>query len=480
MKLITTLLFNFAFSFAFVPNVNIQQHQKEVNQFSSSLDIIEDISLNNLLHINDKSDISSYQLSNGIKFDSGRLILSKLDSLWSNQNIPQRDFTIELIFRSTGKTKDIQFDDNNLSLWIYNDVVSTIGSKNFDGFKISINNFQQQGLKLFNNDGSSSGDKYTLEESIGDCGFRYLESDVPFTIRISYSSERNWFKIQVDNNLCFKTDKIKIPEDNNYRFGLTSFVNEQSLESFEILSIKIWDKLTEDSIDDHGVIIDGELKIDTINKVIDDDDHVKPSVVRESLMERARKHREEMLQIEKQTQQQQPNSGQDFSIILDRLNDLEFSIADLSKIVGSSSTSSSSSNSGEFSKQDFQDLKNSLDQTQLQISNLQSTISKQYIELLQSISELNKKVIGEVREQHYGMEELSKKVDLLMNEHKEVAYQYQKQKNQEPQINIGANGNDSVVDKLIKWILIPLVIVLLVLVVFVYRLRHDIKHSKLL
>ncbi|KAI5962655.1 uncharacterized protein KGF55_003731 [Candida pseudojiufengensis] len=492
MKFIFYLLVNLALAIAYIPDINIDQHQQQQQQQQQlntkpTSEIIDELSLNNLLQINYKSDISTYQLSNGIKFDSGRLLFSKLDSMWSNLNLPtSNEFTIEIVFRSTGKSQDIRFSDNNLAIWIYDDSISTIGSKNFDGFKFLINNNQQQGLKIFNNDGSDA-EKFNLDESLGDCQFRYLESDVPFTLRISYSNLKNWFKIQVDNNLCFKTNHVKIPVG-NYKLGLTSFINSQSNEEFEILGLKVWDKVIEDAIDDHGIMIDGELKVDTITKVVDTpkDDHVRPNVVRESLMERARKHREEMLMMEQQMNQNNEIKNQpDLSIVLDRLNDLEFSIADLSKIVGSNGISSSSSSSNSPSSQEISELKELIQQSQSVVNNLQNIIAKQYIELLDSVSQLNQKLIGEVREQHFGMEEISKKVDLLMNEHKEVKYQYQKQKIEEESLNSNdkprISNNDGVIfDKIIKWILIPLIIVLLALVVFVYRLRHDIKHSKLL
>lgn len=62
-----------------------------------------------------------------------------------------------------------------------------------------------------------------------------------------------------------------------------------------------------------------------------------------------------------------------------------------------------------------------------------------------------------------------------MNNHKEISYQYQNAKESD-----SPNGVGTTVDVLMKWVLFPLMLILLVLVVFVYRLRHDIKHSKLL
>lgn len=85
-------------------------------------------------------------------------------------------------------------------------------------------------------------------------------------------------------------------------------------------------------------------------------------------------------------------------------------------------------------------------------------------------------MIGEVREQQYSMEEIGKKVDLLMANHKEISYQYKQQGTALDQYS----NQSGIANTLIKWILIPVVAVIIVLTVVVSRLRHDIKHSKLL
>ena len=340
-----------------------------------------------------------------------------------------------------------------------------------------------QGLKIFNNDGTNNVDN-GLDVSIGDCQFRYLESDVPFTLRISYSDK--WFKVQVDNNLCFKTDKIKLPQNQNFKLGVTSNTNSQSQETFEILAIKVWDKLTEDALDDHGLMVEGELKVD-VKKIVDgsqqiqDEDHVKPRVIRESLMERARKHREEMERAQNLDISNIGSQNNDFLLILDKLNHLEYLVNDLPNSYNPSSQGTKNDQVGGALSQSQNDITNAIKETRDTINGLKETFVQQYAQLLQAVSDLNHKVIGEVREQHYGMEEIGKKVDLLMSEHKEVQHQYKKQSEQMGQKSAHVvSPSDSTFDKLIKWILIPLMIVLLALVVFVYRLRHDIKHSKLL
>lgn len=277
-----------------------------------------------------------------------------------------------------------------------------------------------------------------------------------------------------------------MPQNQNFKLGVTSNTNSQSQETFEILAIKVWDKLTEDALDDHGLMVEGELKVD-VKKIVDgsqqiqDEDHVKPRVIRESLMERARKHREEMERAQNLDISNIGSQNNDFLLILDKLNHLEYLVNDLPNSYNPSSQGTKNDQVGGALSQSQNDITNAIKETRDTINGLKETFVQQYAQLLQAVSDLNHKVIGEVREQHYGMEEIGKKVDLLMSEHKEVQHQYKKQSEQMGQKSAHVvSPSDSTFDKLIKWILIPLMIVLLALVVFVYRLRHDIKHSKLL
>ncbi|KAI3405219.2 hypothetical protein KGF56_001963 [Candida oxycetoniae] len=487
MRFGISLVISAALSAGFVPNANLkQQYQQEQEALKISSQALSSISLPNLLEINGVDEIVNYDVSSGVLYDQGRLVMGKSGSIWSNANIPTgqgqgQAFTIEIVFRSSGKSHDMLFPDNKLALWLV-DSSSVAQLNKYDGFKFMINNRDQQGLKIFNNDGSlENDDDGALQKSIGDCQFRYLESDVPFTLRVSYS-DNNWFKVQIDNNLCFKTDRIQLPRNSNYKLGATSFINPQSQELFEILAVKVWDELTEDAIDDHGLMVDGELKIDVEQKVVDGDSQAQNAnnlAARKSLMERERVQREQMEKSNGNTNNEQKESevlssdNTDLSSVIGKISNLESLLNDLLRSVPLIQSSTENSN---------REIAQQVQKTQVTLSELKQTFVEQYTELLRAVSMLNQKVIGEVREQNYGMEELGKKVDMLMNEHKEVQHQYQKQQNEEKEKNNAktVKSHDSMADRLIKWILFPLMIVLLALVVFVYRLRHDIKHSKLL
>lgn len=106
------------------------------------------------------------------------------------------------------------------------------------------------------------------------------------------------------------------------------------------------------------------------------------------------------------------------------------------------------------------------------LDDFKETLSKQYMELLESIAKLNQKVIGEVREQQFTIEELTKKVDVLMANHKEINFHTSKEAGK---VNTyEASGN------ILRFTLFVIIVILIILAIGFYRLRHDVKHSKLL
>lgn len=137
MHLFKTVLLNAISVAAIVPNVNIRQQNNR--DLESNL---ESISLPNLLTLESISQISNYE-TNGITFDQGRLLMKQQGLLWSKSFIPSKEFTAEIVFRSSGKSQDIQFLDNGLNVWLLDDRKSQ-GLDAYDGFKFAINNVDTQ------------------------------------------------------------------------------------------------------------------------------------------------------------------------------------------------------------------------------------------------------------------------------------------------------------------------------------------------
>ena len=149
---------------------------------------------------------------------------------------------------------------------------------------------------------------------------------MPFTLRISYDAN-SWFKIQMDNNLCLNESNLySIP-----RTQIGNYIQNKptSNEKFEILSLKTWELLTADAIDDHGLMIGDEIKID-VETEVKNDNQVKPNHIRESLMERAQRLRKEAIDSERQNlKNQDSNTNSQLDLILSKLNYLEVSLTGL-------------------------------------------------------------------------------------------------------------------------------------------------------
>ncbi|KAK6462744.1 concanavalin A-like lectin/glucanase domain-containing protein [Scheffersomyces coipomensis] len=478
-------------AFAIIPNV--PPPPAEGFDSTTKHDEPGPLSLPNLLNIDKISTLeSNWKTFGNIKLDTGRLLIDATEdgfgSIWSIPSLPDtaKEWTVELVFRSTGTAQDLQFfNTNGLSLFLV-DEKNTLtinkehnqnfgGPLNYDGFQFLINNKDIKGLKIFNSDRSKAITN-ELTGTIGHCSFNFLDSSVPFTLRISYSAVKAWFKVQVDNNLCFKTDQIQIPTNiNDFKLGITG--SSQSNEIFEILKFNVYDHLIGDAIDDHGLLSDGQVvAYETVTKGSDEEEEIAtPGVIRESLMEKSRKLVEDQLKKEGHI-----SSSSDYDTILNEI------LINLQNIQARIST---------LDKNEDYDIKQ-LDTSLGKVTNIlvqqhevlgklsssietfQTSITEQFSQMLGAISKLNEKVIGEVREQHYGMEEISKKVDLLMNNHKELTYQYEKSSTDSS--NTTAELSKYYLDATIRWVLVPLLIVAIVLIVVLNKLRKEVKHSKML
>lgn len=461
------------FSQGLLPELEIEP------ELSNNEQNVSPLSLPNLLNIQKLTELhENWNILGEVRLDTGRLLIENTGGIWSIPYLEgTKDWTVELVFRSTGSgTSDLQFSaTNGLSFWLINpDNSLPISSQNvdnfggpseYDGFQFLVNNQDINGLKIFNNDGSKRVDN-KLEKSVGSCAFNFLDSLIPFTMRVSYSEPKKWFKVQIDNELCFKTDQIVFPNDiSNFVLGITGSVDKSSKEIFEILRLEVWNHLTNDAIDDHGLMSEGQVHV----TVASTPEEVVPSrIVRESLLERNRKHREE---IQRQIQEDN-NSLKD---VHQKLDHLEIILETLEKSV-SYDTKSIDSQIQEL-KLVQNEQRKIVSELGKNLENFEQTITQQYSQMLGAFSKLNEKVIGEVREQHYGMEELSRKVDLLMSNHREISDQY---KHQNAHTIESREDMSNLINSVVKFFLIPVVIALIALTIFVYKVKHEIKHSKLL
>lgn len=440
------------------------------------------LSLPNLLELPRINDLQeNWHLKPNIRLETGRLLLDgPQGGLWAKHSLESSDeWTIEFVFRSSGtENTDLKFADiNGLAFWmikdrkdILNAVKNFGGPEAFDGFQFLINNKETSGMKIFANDGTKKLGN-SIAESVGQCVFNYLDSLVPFTIRISYSKVRNWFKVQVNNNLCFQTDQLSIPHE-NFKVGITGSLDKNSKETFEILKLAEWDYLTGDAIDDHGIYSEEgliQIQYKTVTAEGSTPTMTPPGKVRESLMERNMRQRNELgKQTSLQSNQELIKLSKE---LVGKISDLELKLSSL-QLQSASGSGSGAENTVLF--ETLSEMKNNQLKQQELIEKNQLLYTEKTSEILKAISSLNAKLVDEVREHQYATEEMSRKVDLLMTNHKEIAYQYKNS------AISGEHKPSDIIPAIIRWLLVVIMVGIIVLIVTIYRLKKDIKHSKLL
>ncbi|CAD6638051.1 BAH_G0035130.mRNA.1.CDS.1 [Saccharomyces cerevisiae] len=215
-------------------------------------------SLPNLLEVTDQQkEVSQWTLGDKVKLEEGRFVLTPgkntKGSLWLKPEYSIKDaMTIEWTFRSFGFRGSTK---GGLAFWLKQgnegDSTELFGgsSKKFNGLMILLRLDDKLGesVTAYLNDGTKDLD---IESSpyFASCLFQYQDSMVPSTLRLTYNPlDNHLLKLQMDNRVCFQTRKVKFMGSSPFRIG-TSAINDASKESFEILKMKLYDGVIEDSL----------------------------------------------------------------------------------------------------------------------------------------------------------------------------------------------------------------------------------------
>lgn len=385
-------------------------------------------------------------------------------SLTNNLEVPYDSWTIETIVRSVGAFGKTA---SGVSLRYINkhiDDTSFFGGPGlFQGLNVIVDSDGPSGstIRGYLNDGtvdfSKLGDKL-YDNSFGSCLIAYQNSQVPFTLRIVYYS--GILTVQVDNKVCFKTKQVSLPK--NYRVGFSAATGNEH-EQFELLRLKTYG----------GVL----------SEVLDNDNlaATQPKVIREYVQ--LGEDGKPIGKIEKPTPKETTASG-DVSVshLLNTIDQLQASNKELlnrfsqidNKLTGLSITSSSGKKAADLSYLEEYTLKvktlsdrvlsleTELKQFDSKLSTLERLFRTELNTLVGSVNKMSADSINQLRENEQSIEELSKNIQFLV---------YSEKEKQENPITELVSG--------LKFLIIPILILIVVLILFTYRLRHDIK-TKLL
>lgn len=209
-----------------------------------------------------------WEIKGSATLNNGRFLLTPEKSgryegsLWNkNFKLSKKSWTIDFVFRALG---EIGKTGNGLVFWLLNDSRGNVerlvqadtglygGPTRFDGFAIAVDSNGPLGSTLsgYANDGTGTltTDSPNFHKlAFGKCIIGYQNSQVPATIRISYDEFKHQFKVSIDNKICFETNQFKIPEnENNFIVGVSAESGlSNKREAFEIFKIQVYKNILE-------------------------------------------------------------------------------------------------------------------------------------------------------------------------------------------------------------------------------------------
>ncbi|CCH41806.1 putative secreted protein [Wickerhamomyces ciferrii] len=432
----------------------------------------EDLSLPDLAQIESLST-HNWKITGDPKFENGRFILTPNQnskaSLSNDLQVSYDTWTFETIIRSvgsfgkTGSGISIRYvrdhDEKDTSFFG--------GSGKFDGLNVIIDSNGPTGstIRGFLNDGSDdlSGKGESLyDQSFGSCLASYQNSQVPFTLRIIYYN--NILIVQIDNKICFKTKKINLPK--NYKFAISAITNNDH-EQFELLRMKTYGGVLSEVLDNENI---PATQPKVVTKYVQLDDSG-----------------EKVAETTKETLQQEPIhekfdiNDKSLSHLLTNIDKIQLSNKELlenfqnidNKLTGLSINTKSGKNADlsyleEYTNkiknlnEKINNLESKISNFETKIETLERLIRTEINSLTNSITKTNNENINQLRENEQSIHELNKNIQFLV---------YSEKEKQE-------NPISELVSSL-KILIIPILILIIVLIAFTYRLRHDIK-TKLL
>lgn len=371
------------------------------------------------------------------KFEEGRILLTpeqgSKGSLWEKENFNLQDsFTLEWTFRSVnydGKS------EGGLAFWFLNpngkgdltDKTLYNGPSKFNGLQLLVDNNGplSSTMRAQLNDGGDAFTKQNIyDRTFASCLMGYQESSVPSTLRLTYDrSSDNLLKLQVDNKVCFQTRKVKFPEG-EYRIGVTAD-NANTPESFEILKFSIYDGPIEDSY------------IPNVNAM------AQPQVLTKV--------------IDKETGQEKLLAKEAYEIENDRVSNYEL-YKKLDRV------------EGKILANDI----NAVEEQLAQLRKTQEELLKYFSQLTQSLKTGKQKgdtAIEEDKTNYGDFISLNEKLEKMLLEQERV---------REATKHAGTGPHiDDIASKLAIW-LFPLIVIMLVMAYYTFKIRQEIVKTKLL
>lgn len=162
-------------------------------------------------------------------------------AVWSDNTLKNSHWILDVEFRANGPERG----GGNLNIWVVRDGAHDVGSASvytagrFEGLALVIDGHGGYGgmLRGFLNDGSTDyRSQHNVDQlSFGHCSLNYRNLGRPSQVKLRHTDTS--FRVEVDGNTCFESDKVRIPD--GYRIGITaaSAENPDSFEVFKLVTL---------------------------------------------------------------------------------------------------------------------------------------------------------------------------------------------------------------------------------------------------
>ncbi len=159
-------------------------------------------------------------------------------SMWSKKSLWAPTWASTLEFRATGPERGA----GRLQLWLAKDGATSIGTSSiysvgkFEGLALVVDTLGGSAgmIRGFLNDGTKEYKNHQAVDSLafGHCTYAYRNLGRASIINVR--QDKNNFRVEVDGNLCFETNAIRIPF--GYKWGITAN-SAETPDSFEVFKL---------------------------------------------------------------------------------------------------------------------------------------------------------------------------------------------------------------------------------------------------
>lgn len=160
-------------------------------------------------------------------------------AVWADGTLQHTQWVADVDFRANGPERA----GGNLNIWLVRDGARDVGSSSvytvgkFEGLALVVDTYGGGGgmVRGFLNDGTKDFQKIAVDgQSFGHCNHAYRNLGRPSQLKLRQSVDN--FRVEVDGQLCFESNKISIPA--GYQLGITA-ASADNPDSFEIFKLVV-------------------------------------------------------------------------------------------------------------------------------------------------------------------------------------------------------------------------------------------------